>query len=189
MATISIYQAEDNRYYQVSVDIATSLMDRIYGSPSDCQTEYYLKISTTLRKPDNTAFSQYVIRTLADVPPGYSAATTFTELVDDYVEYFITYSEMGMSSSSSSLSSSSSSVGYSSSSSSSSVGYSSSSSTSSSSYVENWSSSSFSSSSSSSTEVRSSSSSSSKSESSSSSSSTEVRSSSSSSSLSSGPHP
>ena len=34
MATISIYQAEDNRYYQVSVDIVTSVLDRTYGSGS-----------------------------------------------------------------------------------------------------------------------------------------------------------
>ena len=140
MATISIYQAEDNRYYQVSVDIATSVLDRTYGSVNtNPDIDYYLRISTTLKKSDNTAFSKYVVRTLADVPPGYGTALNFTDLVDDYVNYFITEAQLGWSSSSSSLSSSSSS-----------------------SYVENWSSSSSSlSSSSSSTEVRSSSSSSS----------------------------
>jgi len=103
MPTISIYQAEDNKTYQVSVDINSSILDMVDGSPSDCQTDYYLKITTTLKKAiDNSSHPIYIIRTLSDVPTGYLPASTFTELVDDYVEYFINQAELGQSSSSSS---------------------------------------------------------------------------------------
>jgi hypothetical protein len=103
MPTISVYQAEDNKTYQVSVDINTAILDRVNGSPSDCQADYYLKITTTMRKAvDGSAHPIYIIRTLSDVPTGYLPATTFTELVDDYVQYFIDQAELGQSSSSSS---------------------------------------------------------------------------------------
>jgi hypothetical protein len=103
MPTISIYQAEDNKTYQVSVDINTAILDRVNGSPSDYQADYYLKITTTMRKAvDGSAHPIYIIRTLSDVPTGYLPATTFTELVDDYVQYFIDQAELGQSSSSSS---------------------------------------------------------------------------------------
>ncbi len=144
MATISIYQAEDNRTYQVTVDVFTSVLDQTYLLPSNTyDIDYYLRISTTLRKSiDNSSFPTYVVRTLNDVPPGYSAASSFTELVDDYVEYFIAQAELGMSSSSSESSSSSSSFGLTSSSSSSSTAVRSSSSSSSSTEVRSSSSSS-----------------------------------------------
>jgi hypothetical protein len=133
MPTVSIYQAEDNKTYQVSVDINSSILDMVDGSPSNCQTDYYLKITTTLKKAiDNSSHPIYIIRTLSDVPTGYLPASTFTELVDYYVEYFINQAELGKSSSSSESSPSSSSYGYSESSSSSSYGYSESSSSSSS---------------------------------------------------------
>jgi hypothetical protein len=51
---------------------------------------------------DGSAHPIYIIRTLSDVPTGYLPATTFTELVDDYVQYFIDQAELGQSSSSSS---------------------------------------------------------------------------------------
>lgn len=124
MATISIYQEEDNKTYQVSVDINSSILDLVNGSPSNGDIDYYLKITTTLKKSsDGSSFPTYVIRNMSDVPDGYSTATTFTELVDDYVQYFIDQAQLGQSSSSSESSSSSSSFLYSSSSSSSSSSF------------------------------------------------------------------
>lgn len=102
MATISIYQEEDNKTYQVSVDINSSILDLVNGSPSNGDTDYYLKITTTLKKSDGSSFPTYVIRNMSDVPDGYSTASTFTELVDDYVQYFIDQAQLGQSSSSSS---------------------------------------------------------------------------------------
>ena len=135
MATISIYQVENNRTYQMTVNIASAVLEKISGSPSDAAVDYYLTVSTTLRKSsDNSLFPTYVVRGLYDVPPGYATASSFTELVDDYIEYFITQAELGMSSSESSSSSSSSSMGITSSSSSSSYLFSQSSSSSSQSY-------------------------------------------------------
>ena len=110
MPTISIYQEEDNRTYQVNVDVNTAIFDRVNGAPSDYQADYYLIITTNMKKAvDNSSYPTYIIRNLSDTPPGYLAATTFTELVNDYIEYFSDQSELGQSSSSSSFSSSSSS--------------------------------------------------------------------------------
>jgi hypothetical protein len=115
MATISVYHPENNRTYQVTVDIYSGVMDQ----NSEIGSDYYFRISTTMRKQsDNSAFPVYVIRSLSDVAPGFPVATSFTQLINDYVQYFINEQELGQSSSSSSESSSSSSFGVTSSSSS-----------------------------------------------------------------------
>lgn len=135
--SISIYQSSLNRTYQVTVDLLATVMDKIHGSAVGTgDIDYYLKISTTMRKSNGTVFPIYVVRNLYDLPATSGSyaynipALNFTDLIDDYVDYFIYMAELVQSSSSSSISSSSSSFGYSSSSSSSSVGYSSSSSSS-----------------------------------------------------------
>jgi len=135
MATIRVYHQEDNRQYQVNIDLFATVVDRIAGDASDAETDYYLKLTTTIKQPDGTSYPAYVIRTLSDKPAAYPLRTTFTDLINDYVTYFLAASEYGQSSSSSSSSSesSSSSLDSSSSSSSSSVDSSSSSSESSSS--------------------------------------------------------
>jgi len=135
--TIRIYNQANNRYYTATVDAFANILD---NNGTDMNVDYYLKITTTMRiSVTNAAFPQYVIRYLTDVPPGYSSpAATFTDLINDYIDYFITQANLGYSSSSTSSSSSVSSES------------SSSNSSSSSSYIENWSSSSNSSSSSSS---------------------------------------
>jgi len=118
--TIRVYNQADNRYYTVTVDATSGVLDAIngvYPNP-DPDTEFYLKISTTMRiKSTNTAFPQYVVRTLNDYPadtsgiiPGpYPVPTTFTELIQNFIDYYVAYSELGMSTSSSSTSSNSSS--------------------------------------------------------------------------------
>lgn len=127
MATTKIYHQEENRFYQVTADVFSSVLDDGSG-----EVDYYLKISTSIRKTDGSSFPDFRVKTLNDVPPGGSApATDFSDLVDQYLNYFMTQAELGQSSSSSSNSSSSSSYEYSSSSSSSSNGYSESSSSSS----------------------------------------------------------
>jgi len=157
MATITVFHESVNKYYQINVGIFSSVVDAIHDVPSDGSVDFYLKITTNMKKPDGSSFSEYLVRELSDVPVGYSTATTFTELVNDYIEYFIVQSEFGQSSSSSTSStssnSSSSSTTSSSTSSNSSSSTSSNSSSStlsstSSSYIELWSSSSSSSSSS-----------------------------------------
>jgi len=106
MATIQVYHQEENRYYQVNVNLASAILQDAGSGRMD----YYLTISTNLKKRDGTAYPTYKVTTLADVPAGTSPApTTWTELVDDYVSYFVEQSELGQSSSSSTSSSSSSS--------------------------------------------------------------------------------
>ena len=125
MATISILHEEDGSTSSVNVVLASAIL-----SDQDMVRDSYLLVSTTIKKVDGTAFPIYLIRDLTDVAPGAGAASTFTDLINDYVDYFVNEAQLGYSSSSSS---SSSSGGYSSSSSSSSSdGYSSSSSSSSS---------------------------------------------------------
>jgi hypothetical protein len=132
MATISILHEEDGSTSTVTVVLQSTIL-----SDQDMARDAYLLISTNIKKVDGTAFPVYVIRDLTDVAPGAGAATTFTILVNDYIDYFVNEAQLGYSSSSSSSSSgssssSSSSEGYTSSSSSSSEGNSSSSSSSSS---------------------------------------------------------
>jgi len=128
MATIKILHEEDGSTSSVNVILASAIL-----SDQDMVRDSYLLISTTIKKVDGTAFPTYLVRDLTDVAPGAGASTTFTELVNDYIDYFVNEAELGQSSSSSSNSSSSSSESSSSggySSSSSSDGYSSSSSSS-----------------------------------------------------------
>ena len=114
MPNISIYNQSENRYYTVTVDINSSILDVVNGSASNATVDYYLKISTTMKKSsDKSSFPIYVIRSLSDIPAGYPAVTNFTDLVDAYVSYFVNQAELGMSTSSSYSSSSSSSEGYS----------------------------------------------------------------------------
>jgi len=131
MAQVKIYHDEDNRYYTVNFDLKQAILSRLPGDViGDAQFDFYLDVSTNMRKSNGTAFSHYLVRTLDDVPPTYSTATDFGELCRFYIEYFMQTAELAMSSSSTSSSSESS---FSSSSTSSSEGRSSSSSSNSSS--------------------------------------------------------
>jgi len=120
MARISVYQEETNRTYSVTAEALASVMDMVEGSASDGDIDYYIRISTNIPKVDGTSWPVYIIRKLTDNPPGveYSTPSTFTELINQYVTYFITVSQLTESSSSSSSFSSSSSSSVSSSSSS-----------------------------------------------------------------------
>jgi len=115
--TIRVFNQADSRYYTVTIDMFSSVLDlNDIGENVDVSMDYYLKINTTMRKrSDNSAFPEYLIRTLNDVPPIYGTPANFTELIDDYVDYFVNQAELGMSSSSSSSSMSSNSSGSSSS--------------------------------------------------------------------------
>jgi len=127
MAIIRIYSEDNDTTYTVNADVFSSVLDDGLGD-----IDYYLKITTTIRKIDNSAFPEFRVKTLTDVAPGVvSPAANFSALIDGYVAYFISEAEVIYSSSSSSSSSSESSDGYSESSSSSSYGYSSESSSSS----------------------------------------------------------
>ena len=125
MATIQIFHEETGSTYTVSAVLRSSIL-----SDGDMTRSAYLIISTTIRQLDGSVYPKYLVKDLTDIAPGAGAATTFTELINGYIEYFVGQSQFGQSSSSSSTSSSSSSDGYSSSSSSSSDQYSSSSSSS-----------------------------------------------------------
>ena len=105
--TIRVFNQSDSKYYTVTVDFASSVINAVNGVPTNIETDYYLKISTTM-KFHGAAFPEYLVRTLNDVPAGYAPAN-FTELIQDYIDYFVTQAELGWSSSSSSDSSPSSS--------------------------------------------------------------------------------
>jgi len=135
-STITVFRQSAGQYYQIVVDLISGVLAVNPDSTTTGELDCYIKITTTIRKTDGTAFSEVVVRNLSDVPPGFSPASTFSELIGQYVDYFLTTAEYGMSSSSSSTESSDSSDSTeirSSSSSSSSMGYSQSSSSSSSS--------------------------------------------------------
>ena len=120
MASVNIYNQDEDKTYTVSFDLKnTFLKDVVDGD----QIDYYLSVSTSMKKIDGTAFPRYVVKNLGDLPPGYAgAANSFSDLCQKYITYFMDTSELIVSSSSSS------SEGYTSSSSSSSAGISSSSS-------------------------------------------------------------
>lgn len=124
MATISVYHDENNTTYTVNVALVQSFLSPEMNTGgaglTDANLEFYLTITTTIKKVDGTGFGTFIVRSLSDVAPGAGAATSWTQLINDYVDYFLTATEMGMSSSSTSSTSSSSSLNYSSSSSSSS---------------------------------------------------------------------
>jgi len=106
MATIQVYHQEENRFYQITVSLATAVL------PTDNlgRTTNYLTISTNMKYPDGTAFPVFRVVDLTDVPPSYTPPDAdWTELVNHYIAYFIDQAGLGYSSSSSSLSSSSSS--------------------------------------------------------------------------------
>ena len=134
MATVRILHEENGSTSTVTVTLESAI-----ASDQDMVRDSYLLISTTIRKTDGTAYPKYLVRSLTDVAPGAGASSTFTDLVNDYIDYFVNDAQLGYSSSSSSSegysssssSSSSSSAGNSSSSSSSSSDSSSSSSSSS----------------------------------------------------------
>lgn len=105
MGQVTVYHEEDNAYYTVMFDLRSSLLSDGSGA-----SEYYLLISTSIRKPDRSAMSTYVVKALTDVPPGYSPpAASWTELCQWYIEYYMDQAELGYSTSSSSLSTDSSS--------------------------------------------------------------------------------
>jgi len=107
--TIRVFDAPNNRYFTVTVDLATSVLSYVNGVITDMTPDYYLKIITSMTKSDDTAFPKFLVRSLADYAPGFGAVDNFTDLINNYVDYFIYYAEVGMSSSSSTSSSSSSS--------------------------------------------------------------------------------
>ena len=114
MATIQIFNEEASANSTVTVDLKTTML----ADPlEDMVVKSYLTISTNIKDVNGSSYPIFVIQDLSDIAPGASAATTFTELIDGYIAYFIGDAELGQSSSSSS--SSTSSEGYSESSSSS----------------------------------------------------------------------
>jgi hypothetical protein len=121
MASIRIFSDEENQTFTISAEIRSAI---VKGSGTfNPKMKYYLEISTSFRKFDNTAFPTYVVEGLTDVPPGSVASpSNYTELLDAWIEYIVSLSTYGESSSSSSDSSSSSSQSSNSSSSSSSDG-------------------------------------------------------------------
>lgn len=106
MGTINVYFDEDNRTYQVTATLKQGLLapESNTGGTNltDGDMEFYLEISTNIKKLDGGSFPKYIVRSLADVAPGAGASTTYTSLINNYVNYFITTAEMGLSSSSSS---------------------------------------------------------------------------------------
>lgn len=106
MGTINVYFDEDNRTYQVTATLKQGLLAPELNTGgvdiTDANMEFYLEISTNIRKLDGTLFPKYIVRSLSDVAPGSSPVTNYTDLVNNYVNYFLVTAEMGMSSSSSS---------------------------------------------------------------------------------------
>jgi len=134
MAQITIYDQETNNNLRIIYTLNSAILDDTTTGDID----YYLTITTTIKKTDGSSFPTFRVRSLNDTPTGYPTALDFTDLCEMYYDYITVTAQMAQSSSesssssssSSSNSSSSSSIGRSSSSSSSSIQYSSSSSSS-----------------------------------------------------------
>ena len=109
MATINVFNEEDGKTYTVTVNLVAGILDRINGLPTDLNIDFYLQLSTTIKKVDNSSFPIFIIRNLSDTPTGFGVAASWSELINNYVDYFLTQSTYGMSSSSSTSSSSTSS--------------------------------------------------------------------------------
>ena len=115
MSTVRILNDENGIYYNVNFDLQSSLL-----SDGSGDNDYFIIVSTTIKDPVGASLPNYYVRTLSDLPPGGSPVTNFTDLMKEYIDYYISQSTLGQSSSSSSISSLSSSTSSSSSSSSSS---------------------------------------------------------------------
>lgn len=129
MGVINIYHEENDATYQVYVDLNSRLLANDANNGGTGVVQYYLDIYSNVPNPDGTGQNEhYVVQTLNDVAPNAinDPASDFQELIIDYIKYFMSLGELGLSSSTSSSSNSSSSS--SSSSSSTSEGFSSSSS-------------------------------------------------------------
>jgi hypothetical protein len=101
MATVQIFHEEDGRTSTVSINLASSIL-----SDMDMVRDTYLLVNTSIRKSDGSAFPAYLVRDLSDVAPGAGVATDWTELVNGYIDYFVSDAGLGQSSSSSSSSTS-----------------------------------------------------------------------------------
>ena len=104
MGTINIYNDENNRTYQINVDLIQSVLD----DTTDGSIDMFLRIRTNIPNPSGPAFGTFLVRSLADVAPGKPPASNFDDLILGYIEYFSEQGELGQSSSSSSSSSTSS---------------------------------------------------------------------------------
>jgi hypothetical protein len=83
--------------YSVTFDLKVG-----YLSDGDGDIETYLYVSTTLPLEGGGSQEKFVVKTLNDVPDGYSAATSLTDLVSIYIRYYMANSIESSSSSSSS---------------------------------------------------------------------------------------
>jgi len=104
MSNITFYSEQSNKQYKVNFDLKFT-----YHVDGVGVNEYYLDIYTSIPKKDGSSFDHYVVRTLDDYPPGGSTATDWTDMITQYINYFVEISEQIASSSSSSSSTSSSS--------------------------------------------------------------------------------
>lgn len=89
MATARLHCKEEERDYTITANLGSTAL-----TTNDGSHEYYLKIATDLRTPMGVAFPTYIIKTLADVPPTYATATSFTELMGFYIEYLVSESQL-----------------------------------------------------------------------------------------------
>lgn len=104
MSSFQIYHEEEDKNYTITLNLSNSVIfgDNSGGAEKSPKNKYYLTISTNMKKYDGSSFGTFLVEDLNDVAPGASAASTFTELIDGYVEYFLIEGEYGQSSSSSS---------------------------------------------------------------------------------------
>lgn len=95
MARYSVYNNSTNQAGTVSF-VAES------GYVSDTlSTELYLVITTSLRGENNDPFAPIIVRQMSDVPDGFATPTTFQELADIYIDWFVNGEPSSSSSSSS----------------------------------------------------------------------------------------
>lgn len=117
MGTINVYHDEDDKTYQVNATLKQGLLapDQNTGGTgrTDAANEVYVEITTNMKKADGTSFPKFIVRSLSDCAPTVAypsfsptcPATSWTVLINDYVNYFLNAAQFAMSSSSFSSSS------------------------------------------------------------------------------------
>ena len=80
MASTTIWHQEDGKNYTFTVDIGGGLLSSTQVSTE----EYYLLVSTSMKKADGTSWGKILIKDHTNVAPGNATASTWTEQMEEW---------------------------------------------------------------------------------------------------------
>ena len=89
MAQITIFREDQGINANINVNVRNDYTVNSEGFGT--KRRFYLEITTTLRKLDNSTFPAYYLYDLSDVPPGeMNAASDYTNLINMWLDYLVT---------------------------------------------------------------------------------------------------